>query len=151
MRGELREIQRSVGITTVFVTHDQTEALGLSDRIAVMQGGRIEQLAAPREIYERPATRFVADFIGASSLRGRAIAPHRVELGPGLVLRVEAELAEGRDGGAGDPARTRRGRALRGLRADANAVGGRIVALTYLGARVEVSVELPGGQRVLAL
>ena len=79
MRDELRAIQRSVGITTVFVTHDQAEALGLSDRIAVMSQGRIEQLGAPREIYERPATRFVADFIGASTvLRGRAVAADRV-------------------------------------------------------------------------
>src|SRR5262249_61357077 len=71
MRDELRAIQRSVGITTVFVTHDQAEALGLSDRIAVMSGGRIEQLGTPRDVYERPATRFVADFIGASTiLRG---------------------------------------------------------------------------------
>jgi len=73
MRDELRAIQRSVGITTIFVTHDQAEALGLSDRIAVMSRGRIEQLGTPREIYERPVTRFVADFIGASSmLRGRS-------------------------------------------------------------------------------
>ena len=64
MRDELRAIQRAVGITTVFVTHDQAEALGLADRIGVMNGGRLEQLGAPREIYERPATRFVADFIG---------------------------------------------------------------------------------------
>ena len=68
MRGELREIQRSVGITTIFVTHDQAEALALSDRIAVMDRGRVEQIGPPREVYERPATRFVADFIGASSV-----------------------------------------------------------------------------------
>src|SRR5918996_1686354 len=79
MRDELRAIQRSVGITTVFVTHDQAEALGLADRIAVMNRGRIEQLGAPREIYERPATRFVADFIGGSTvLRGQAVAADRV-------------------------------------------------------------------------
>ena len=67
MREELREILRAVGITTVFVTHDQAEALSLSDRIAVMNQGRIEQLGPPREVYERPATRFVADFIGGST------------------------------------------------------------------------------------
>ena len=68
MRDELRAIQRSVGITTVFVTHDQAEALGLSDRIAVMSRGRIDQLGSPREIYERPASRFVVD----SSARPRS-------------------------------------------------------------------------------
>ena len=74
MRAELRDIQRTVGITTVFVTHDQHEALGLSDRVAVMNAGRIEQLGPPRDVYERPVTHFVADFIGASSvLEGRAV------------------------------------------------------------------------------
>src|SRR5262249_59724234 len=90
MRAELREIQRSIGITTIFVTHDQAEALGLSDRIAVMHAGRIEQLGAPREIYERPATRFVAEFIGASTvLRGRAVAADRLDLPGGDRLRVD--------------------------------------------------------------
>jgi len=89
MRAELREILREVGITTVFVTHDQSEALSLSDRLAVMNEGRIEQLGSPREVYERPATRFVADFIGASSrLRGRASAPDRVDLGSGMSVEV---------------------------------------------------------------
>src|SRR6202171_4391312 len=89
MRSELREIQRSVGITTIFVTHDQAEALGLSDRIAVMSRGRIEQLGAPREIYERPASRFVADFIGASTvLRGRVIADNLVALAHGVTIKV---------------------------------------------------------------
>src|SRR5258705_7355081 len=88
MRDELRAIQRSVGITTIFVTHDQAEALGLADRIAVMSRGRIEQLGPPREIYERPATRFVADFIGASTvLRARAVAADRVTVA-GATLQV---------------------------------------------------------------
>src|SRR5229473_8422177 len=94
MRAELREILRAVGITTIFVTHDQGEALGLSDRIAVMHAGRIEQLGPPREIYERPATRFVADFIGASTVvRGRAIASDRVELAADVSLKVSISPA----------------------------------------------------------
>jgi spermidine/putrescine transport system ATP-binding protein len=68
MQVELKRIQRDVGITFVYVTHDQGEALTMSDRIAVMEGGRIDQLGSPREIYERPATRFVAGFIGTSNL-----------------------------------------------------------------------------------
>ncbi|PRY33224.1 ABC transporter ATP-binding protein [Pseudosporangium ferrugineum] len=68
MQTELKRIQREVGITFVYVTHDQGEALTMSDRIAVMQAGRIEQLGSPREIYEKPATRFVAGFIGTSNL-----------------------------------------------------------------------------------
>jgi spermidine/putrescine transport system ATP-binding protein len=68
MQIELKRIQRDVGITFVYVTHDQGEALTMSDRIAVMNAGVIEQLGSPREIYERPASRFVAGFIGTSNL-----------------------------------------------------------------------------------
>jgi spermidine/putrescine ABC transporter ATP-binding subunit len=68
MQVELKRIQREVGITFVYVTHDQGEALTMSDRIAVMNDGLIEQLASPREIYEHPASRFVAGFIGTSNL-----------------------------------------------------------------------------------
>jgi spermidine/putrescine transport system ATP-binding protein len=68
MQIELKRIQRDVGITFVYVTHDQGEALTMSDRIAVMNDGLVDQLAAPREIYERPATKFVAGFIGTSNL-----------------------------------------------------------------------------------
>jgi ABC-type Fe3+/spermidine/putrescine transport system ATPase subunit len=72
MRDEIHRIVRELGITTVFVTHDQGEALVLSDLVAVMNAGRVEQMASPREIYRKPATPFVADFIGgANVLRGR--------------------------------------------------------------------------------
>jgi ABC-type Fe3+/spermidine/putrescine transport system ATPase subunit len=72
MRYELRDLQRRLGKTVVYVTHDQTEALALSDRIAVLSQGRIEQIGPPGDIYERPASAFVADFIGSSNLvRGR--------------------------------------------------------------------------------
>ena len=147
MRDELRAIQRSVGITTVFVTHDQGEALGLSDRIAVMSRGRIEQLGAPREIYERPASRFVADFIGASTvLRGRAVAEDRVALSPDLTIRVsvggvlrvgeQIELAI-------RPERVRLAAAAGEGTAEA-----RIEGLVYQGAMTEVSARLADGQRV---
>ncbi|TMR12715.1 ABC transporter ATP-binding protein, partial [Nonomuraea zeae] len=68
MRVELRAIQRRIGTTMVFVTHDQEEALALSDRVAVMNGGRIEHLGTPDEVYRRPATRFTAQFIGAANV-----------------------------------------------------------------------------------
>jgi spermidine/putrescine transport system ATP-binding protein len=68
MQLELKRIQREVGITFVYVTHDQGEALTMSDRIAVMNAGRVEQLGTPREVYEAPRTRFVADFIGTSNV-----------------------------------------------------------------------------------
>jgi spermidine/putrescine transport system ATP-binding protein len=74
MQLELKRIQREVGITFVYVTHDQNEALTMSDRLAVMNDGRIEQLGCGRDIYERPNTRFVASFIGTSNLFGAAVA-----------------------------------------------------------------------------
>ena len=64
MQFELKQLQQSLGVTLIFVTHDQEEAMTLADRIAVMHAGRIEQVAPPREIYDQPRTRFVSDFIG---------------------------------------------------------------------------------------
>jgi spermidine/putrescine ABC transporter ATP-binding subunit len=148
MRDELRAIQRSVGITTVFVTHDQAEALGLSDRIAVMGRGRIEQLGAPREIYERPANRFVADFIGASTvLRGRAVARDLVAIAPGLTIRVAAgeALRTGEEVElAIRPERVR----LAGGPGEGTAEA-RVEGLVYQGSLTEVTARLGDGQRVL--
>ncbi len=79
VRTELKEIQQSLGKTTIFVTHDQEEALSLSDRVAVMQAGRIRQVGAPLEVYTRPADRFVADFVGIANFL------------PGLVRSIEPE------------------------------------------------------------
>ena len=67
VRAEIRRLQQELGITTVYVTHDQEEALSLSDRVAVMRDGRIQQVATPKELYERPANRFVADFVGTNN------------------------------------------------------------------------------------
>ena len=86
---ELKRIQSEVGITFVYVTHDQEEALTMSDRIAVMHAGRVEQLGTPEELYERPASRFVADFIGSTNmLRGRVELDGRVRLSSGDVAPV---------------------------------------------------------------
>ena len=67
LRDEIRRIQTEVGATTLFVTHDQEEALGIADRVGVMRAGRLEQLAAPVELYDRPATAFVAEFVGQTN------------------------------------------------------------------------------------
>ena len=83
MRSELRSLQRELGQTTIFVTHDQTEALAMSDRIAVLCDGRVEQVGTPQEIYNMPATRFVADFIGESNTLAavvQAVAGHEIQL-----------------------------------------------------------------------
>jgi len=85
MQFELKELQKRLGVTLVFVTHDQEEALAMSDRIAVMNHGKVEQVGAPTEIYERPRTRFVADFIGEINIleeggRARALRPEKIRL-----------------------------------------------------------------------
>ncbi len=91
MQFELKELQRRLGVTLVFVTHDQEEALAMSDRIAVMNKGKVEQIGAPTEIYERPRTRFVADFIGEINLldERRALRPEKIR----LVAPAAARLA----------------------------------------------------------
>jgi ABC-type Fe3+/spermidine/putrescine transport system ATPase subunit len=89
MQVDLRKLIARVGITTVFVTHDQDEALTLSDRVAVMRDGRIEQVGAPLEIYDRPASPYVADFVGASNLFERVVTNGSVELYPGAVVPTE--------------------------------------------------------------
>ena len=68
MQIELKEIQQEVGLTFIYVTHDQEEALTMSDRLAVFNGGRVEQVGTPAEVYERPATGFVAGFVGVSNV-----------------------------------------------------------------------------------
>ena len=94
MQFELKQLQRKLGLTMVFVTHDQEEALAMSDRIAVMNAGRVEQIGAPSDIYDRPVTRFVADFIGDTNLfRGEVVRD-----GGKVLLQVDRnmtiELAE---------------------------------------------------------
>jgi iron(III) transport system ATP-binding protein len=91
MRFELKRLQRDLGITTVYVTHDQSEALALSHAIAVMNAGRIEQLGSPREVYERPRNQFVADFIGTTNfVRGTVKG---VDSAPGF-YRISSEVGD---------------------------------------------------------
>ncbi|WP_329121768.1 ABC transporter ATP-binding protein [Streptomyces sp. NBC_01353] len=96
LREEIRRLQLELGITTVFVTHDQEEALSMADRVAVMNGGRLEQCASPTELYERPATGFVAEFVGTMNrVPGRVVGGDVVEV-LGARLPVEGP------GGTGD-------------------------------------------------
>ena len=96
MQIELKQLQAEAGITFIFVTHDQEEALTLSDRVAVMQAGRILQLGSPRDIYERPSHRFVADFIGdINLLDGHAQPGGTIRLACGAVLGAPDPLASG--------------------------------------------------------
>ncbi len=100
MQVELKALQQKLGITFIYITHDQEEALNMSDLIAVMNGGRFEQIGSPEEIYERPTTRFAAQFIGQSNiLEGDVIQSGKdrsvVEICPGNTVMVKGEYAQG--------------------------------------------------------
>jgi iron(III) transport system ATP-binding protein len=146
VRGEIRKLQKELGITTIYVTHDQEEALSLSDRVAVMRDGKILQVAAPKTLYERPVDRFVADFVGTNNfiagvcrdrsadhavvetplglLRGRPT--DAVAVGGRCVLAVRPEnLTLGGDG--------------------ENVVDGRVALAAYLGNTLRYDVETAAG------
>ncbi len=96
MQFELKELQQRVGITFIYVTHDQEEALTMSDRIAVMNSGELLQVAPPEEMYERPANRFVASFIGETNfLRGEVVGPGRVKIEGGVEVGAHTESPPG--------------------------------------------------------
>ncbi|MEU9886416.1 ABC transporter ATP-binding protein [Sphaerisporangium sp. NPDC051017] len=151
MQMELKRIQREVGITFVYVTHDQNEALTMSDRIAVMNDGLVEQLAGPREIYERPATTFVAGFIGTSNLLS-GTADHvsggtaviRVAEGERVLVPVGGQTREG-----GQVEVTVRPEKIRISReepaADVSAVRGVVSEVVYLGTYNSYAVNLSSG------
>lgn len=147
MQHELRALQRSVGITFVFVTHDQEEALSLSDRIAVMSGGRVLQIDTPQGLYDRPRNREVAEFIGTMNLFPVKVAG--VDGG-----RVVVEGAMGRWTLASDGPVTARGTAahlaLRPERlrfADRGRISGRLQSVAYLGDRSHYLVDVAGLDR----
>ena len=133
MQVELKTIQREIGITFVFVTHDQGEALSMSNRIAVFNGGRIEQVGTPQEIYEQPATAFVAGFVGTSNLidaalsavlfgdgRPHSVRPERIRLNPGVVNDGDVSIE------------------------------GTVSDIQYLGSDCRVRVDLADGSHILA-
>jgi len=152
MQLEVRRLQRRLGITTVFITHDQQEALVLSDRIAVMNQGRIQQIALPRELYERPANAFVADFVGESNLLFGRIAVVRdghAEIGfeSGLRLTARADMPIGtRVGALIRPERLRP--AGTGPQA-ANRLCGEVVETIYVGTSHKYRVRLANGTEFL--
>jgi putative spermidine/putrescine transport system ATP-binding protein len=135
MQLELKAIQREVGITFMFVTHDQDEALTLSDRLAVFNQGRIEQVGTPRDVYEQPATAFVAGFVGTSNVLTGPSAQQVYRESGTFAIRPERITVSGDpDGGTGDVR-----------------VAGSVRELVYAGAETRVLVELETGDTVLAV
>lgn len=155
MRLELRQLQRKLGITTVFVTHDQGEALNLSDRVIVMDAGRIVQSGSPVEIYEQPRTRFVAEFIGESNFFEGEVVDARnsravVRTPAGLLLQSAASASMARGERVLVVVRPERIRVVRdGEGTAANNVRGRIEHISYSGASTRYLVRLQTGHAVL--
>jgi putative spermidine/putrescine transport system ATP-binding protein len=148
LREEIRRLQQELGITTLFVTHDQEEALSMADRVAVMRAGRMEQCAAPAELYERPATAFVAEFVGTMNrIPGTLTGEATVEV-LGRRLPVDGDM----------PAESDVDVLLRPETVGVNAAEGNaaegwgavVVGAAFLGAATRLTVRLPDGTEVKA-
>jgi spermidine/putrescine transport system ATP-binding protein len=155
MQVELKRIQQEVGITFIYVTHDQEEAMTMSDRIAVMNRGHYEQLGDPETLYERPATRFVAGFLGISNLIGGTVGAGDGEWGSvalenGVTVRAPRALTDGKT------------RIMLGVRPEKirlleahevvpdqfNRMPGTVRAASYMGVSTQYQVEVPGERRL---
>ena len=158
MQVELKRIQSEIGITFIFVTHDQEEAMTMSDRIAVMRHGRIEQLGAPEELYERPKTEFVAGFLGVSNLLDAEVAGRNdrfaeLRIPDGTVLRAPSA-------GLNGETKVRLGVRPEKLRVvplagedgardgDSNAIDGTVLDASYIGVSTQYIVETADGHRL---
>jgi iron(III) transport system ATP-binding protein len=149
VRAEIRKLQKELGITTIYMTHDQEEALSLSDRVAVMREGKILQVGSPQELYERPRTRFVADFVGTNNLLSGRVAESE-----GAELVVETELGSLR--GIAQGALRPGDRCVLAVRPEnvaiaetpegnGNVVAGRVAFSAYLGNTLRYDVEIGQG------
>jgi spermidine/putrescine ABC transporter ATP-binding subunit len=153
MQIELKRIQDQVGITFIYVTHDQEEALSMSDRVAVMSNGVIEQLDEPRAIYDRPLTPFVADFIGDMNFLVGEVAEaadggFAVDAGSGIVVRGRGETARGRRVRVG--IRPERIVAAPGAPAGAaNSAAAEVITKMYLGDQIQIVAELANSTSVI--
>ncbi|MEL6236101.1 MAG: ABC transporter ATP-binding protein [Pseudomonadota bacterium] len=144
MQIELKRLQHETGITFIFVTHDQEEALTMSDRIAVMSAGKILQIGSPREIYERPAERFVANFIGASNFLDARLAGREATLTAGGVFAVDPPAGVG-DGAVSVLVRPEHA-AVRAGPAGAGELAATVRTIVYSGDATMVHLALATGE-----
>jgi spermidine/putrescine transport system ATP-binding protein len=157
MQLELKRIQRDVGITFIYVTHDQEEAMVMSDRLAVMNAGRIEQLGPPETVYERPETEFVASFLGASNLITARLVQRdggehsQLRLDGGDVVRVPTDrIPEGRDTVKVGvrPEKVHLEPSTEAVREGFNSITGRVIQASYMGVSHQYTIEGPNGASV---
>jgi ABC-type Fe3+/spermidine/putrescine transport system ATPase subunit len=153
MRVEIKKIQKETGITAIFVTHDQEEALSMSDQIVVMNAGRVEQIGSPEEVYDMPATAFVADFLGkANMLAGKVSATD-----PGTAT---VSLAAGQTVAVASPTTLAPGAAVTvvvrpqklsvGPAATSNRLSGRVISTSYLGSSAIYEIDIGGDATIRA-
>ncbi len=150
MQIELKHIQRETGITFIFVTHDQEEALTMSDRIAVMSAGELQQFGDPREIYERPQNRFVADFIGETNLLDvtvGAVSDGKVSCQIGGGHAITCEAPEGVSGAAHLSIRPER-MVLSAKDSSGTAIPARVVENIFVGTDIATRLQVDGGPEV---
>jgi spermidine/putrescine transport system ATP-binding protein len=149
----LKGLQNEIGITFIYVTHDQEEAMTMSDGLAVMQSGRVEQIGPPQDVYERPATEFVAEFLGASNLLPGSVEDREGELGTvvlgsGEKVRVPSRALNGTGPRVKVGVRPEKIRILPQSEAPGhgdNVVHGRLLLSTYVGVSSQYEVETPSG------
>jgi spermidine/putrescine transport system ATP-binding protein len=153
MQLELKRIQEEVGVTFLYVTHDQEEAMAMSNRLALMNGGHVEQVATPEDAYDRPATEFVAGFLGASNLlpgrlgkRSDGLVQVELDRGGSVLAAARETPADGSVVQVGvRPEKLQ----LAGMRGEipprTNALDGRVTLVTYIGVSHQYTVELAGG------
>ena len=154
MQQELKRLQKKLGITFIYITHDQEEALNMSDRIAVMKGGRFQQVGPPSEVYDQPKTSDVARFVGAANIIR------------GTVERVEGEMAtftsaqgsgafwrRGHDFTPGTPVtlalRSEQAQAVKDAPRDQPGLVGTVKEKSFAGGMLRIAVELPGGEEFI--
>jgi putative spermidine/putrescine transport system ATP-binding protein len=139
LRDEIRRVQLEVGITTLFVTHDQEEALAIADRVGVMNKGRLEQLASPTVVYSRPATPFVAEFVGLTNRLHGVVRDGAVDV---RGIRLPLVQADAKDGPAVALVRPETVSLAADPKSDLGPLVGTVVAISFLGALSRVTVDL---------
>jgi spermidine/putrescine transport system ATP-binding protein len=153
MQVELRELQRRLGITTFFVTHDQEEAMTLSDRIAVMKAGSIIQIGRPSEVYERPLTRFISNFLGSSNFfEGELLSCEagfaRLQVRPNLVLTASCEASKSYPAAITLAVRPEKIHLYSQPPGLPNCIAARVVHLVYMGTSTTYLLQPELGERI---
>ena len=144
MRAEIRALQQRLKLTAIYVTHDQSEALAISDSVVVMNAGRIEQIGSPEDLYRRPANAFVADFIGEANLLSAQFDGSTLEIAGYRIAHTQENAPTGAVNALVRP------EALRFAASTARGILGTVSSVAYLGPVIEYTLETPAGEVMIA-